>query len=80
MGVAWLMHAEGLTSAEATKLAKQRRPVIDPSAEYDLQALLELLDKAQTDPDYYEKIFDGLRYPDPATAAADTPTTATSTE
>jgi 8-oxo-dGTP pyrophosphatase MutT (NUDIX family) len=79
-GVAWLMHAEELSSAEATKLAQQRRPVIDPSAEYDLQALLELLDKAQTDPNYYEQILDGLRYPDPSTAAADAPTTATSAE
>ena len=66
------MHVEQLSSVKATtKLAQQRRPIIDPSAEYDLQALLDLVDENHTDPDYYEQILDGLRYHDPATAAPD---------
>lgn len=45
-GVAWLMHAEGLNSADAIAAAQRRRSVIDPEAYGDLRALLQILENA----------------------------------
>jgi len=43
-GVAWLMHADGLSTADAIATAQRLRPVIDPEAYSDLHGLLQLFE------------------------------------
>jgi len=45
-GVAWLMHSDGLSAADATAAAQHHRPCIDPKAYGDLHELLLLLEAA----------------------------------
>ena len=50
-GVAWLMHAERLSAADALRVAQRCRPIIDPKSYAELYSLLLMLQQAPLEED-----------------------------